>query len=82
MLSEFILAVAARESVAERIWHPSIQGHWLGGRVLVGGEEPPAMSYVLCVCAIISCRKCMGCVEGLQLHLTAVLQETQGSQAF
>ena len=34
------------------------------------------MSYV-----VISCRECMGCVEGLQLHLTAALRETQGSQA-
>lgn len=42
------MAVAVRESVTERIWHPSIQVHRLGGSVLVGGEELAVMSYVVC----------------------------------
>lgn len=55
MLSEFILAVAVRKSITERIWHLPIQLHWSRGCVLVVTEEQVGTSCVLC-CVCINLR--------------------------
>lgn len=56
-------------------------GPLIGRQRISGGRGADCYVSCLILCAVLSCRETEGHAEDLQLHLTAVLQGTRGSQA-